>query len=171
MYKRCGYFCIVTSEEMSALDAYELYRGRDVSEKLFSMEKTFLGSRSFRVHSDVSMSTKLFVEFIALIIRQRFYNLLKNEVKKLPVKKNYMTVPAALGELKKIYLTRVNNSVYQLDQPLTKTQQTILKAFGLTKDDVSVELAKISKILKAADAEMAREPEENSEEENDNGEA
>ena len=32
-------------------------------------------------------------------------------------------------------------------------------------------LAKISKILKAADAEMAREPEENSEEENDNGEA
>ena len=60
MYRRCGYFCIVTSEEMSALDAYELYRGRDVSEKLFSMEKTFLGSRSFRVHSDVSMSTKLF---------------------------------------------------------------------------------------------------------------
>ena len=41
----------------------------------------------------------------------------------------------------------------------------------LTKDDVSVELAKISKILKAADAEMAREPEENREEENDNGEA
>ena len=82
-----------------------------------------------------------------------------------------MTVPAALGELKKIYLTRVNNSVYQLDQPVTKTQQTILKAFGLTKDDVSVELAKISKILKAADAAMAREPKENSEEENDNGEA
>ena len=82
-----------------------------------------------------------------------------------------MTVPAALGELKKIYLTRVNNSVYQLDQPVTKSQQTILKAFGLTKDDVSVELAKISKILKAADTEMAREPEENSEEENDNGEA
>ena len=171
MYKRCGYFCIVTSEEMSALDAYELYRGRDVSEKLFSMEKTFLGSRSFRVHSDVSMSTKLFVEFIALIIRQRFYNLLKNEVKKLPVKKNYMTVPAALGELKKIYLTRVNNSVYQLDQPLTKTQQTILKAFGLTKDDVLVELAKITKLLKAADAEMPQKPEENNEEENDNGEA
>ena len=123
------------------------------------------------MHSEVSMSTKLFVEFIALIIRQRFYNLLKNEVKKLPVKKNYMTVPAALGELKKIYLTRVNNSVYQLDQPLTKTQQTILKAFGLTKDDVLVELAKITKLLKAADAEMPQKPEENNEEESDNGEA
>ena len=82
-----------------------------------------------------------------------------------------MTVPAALGELKKIYLTRVNNSVYQLDQPLTKTQQTILKAFGLTKDDVLVELAKITKLLKAADAEMPQKPEENNEEENDNGEA
>lgn len=170
LYKRCGYFCIVTSEKMDAHEAYELYRGRDVSEKLFSMEKTFLGSRSFRVHSDESMSTKMFVEFIALIIRQRLYNLLKNEMKKLSVKKNYMTVPAALGELKKIYLTRINNSIYQLDQPLTKTQQTILKAFGLTKEDVSVELAKIAKILKNADVETPTESEEITEEEDDDGE-
>ena len=123
------------------------------------------------MHSDESMSTKMFVEFIALIIRQRLYNLLKNEMKKLPVKKNYMTVPAALGELKKIYLTRVNNSIYQLDQPLTKTQQTILKAFGLTKEDVSVELAKIAKILKDADAETPPETDENTEEGDDYGEA
>ena len=31
----CGYFCIITSKEMTAKDALELYKSRDESEKLF----------------------------------------------------------------------------------------------------------------------------------------
>ena len=31
----CGYFVIITSEKMTAKEALELYKGRDVSEKLF----------------------------------------------------------------------------------------------------------------------------------------
>ena len=45
----CGYFAIITSETMSAEQAYILYKGRDASEKLFGADKTFLGSRSMRV--------------------------------------------------------------------------------------------------------------------------
>lgn len=44
--KLCGYFCIITSEEMSAKEALELYKSRDASEKLFRADKTFLGNRS-----------------------------------------------------------------------------------------------------------------------------
>lgn len=31
----CGYFCIITSKQMTAKEALELYKGRDASEKLF----------------------------------------------------------------------------------------------------------------------------------------
>src|SRR5699024_6462962 len=73
----CGYFCIVTSEEMTASQALIHYKGRDVSEKLFSADKSFIGSKSMRVQTTQALSAKIFVEFIALIVRNRMYNLLK----------------------------------------------------------------------------------------------
>ena len=36
----CGYFCIITSEKMTAEQALIQYKGRDISEKLFSAEFT-----------------------------------------------------------------------------------------------------------------------------------
>ena len=146
-YSRCGYFCIITSEKMSARDAYLQYRGRDASEKLFCADKSFLGSRSMRVHSPEAVSAKIFIEFIALIIRQRIYNLLKDQMLKLPTKRNYMTVPAAIRELEKIELVRINDGKYQLDHAITRTQETILTSFGMTKDQVMAEAAAISAAL------------------------
>ena len=98
----CGYFCIVTSEEMTASQALIHYKGRDVSEKLFSTDKSFIGSKSMRVQTTQALSAKIFVEFIALIVRNRMYNLLKETMLRLETKPNYMTVPAALRELEKI---------------------------------------------------------------------
>ncbi|SFR86357.1 hypothetical protein SAMN02910262_02260 [[Clostridium] aminophilum] len=40
----CGYFCIITSEKMTASQALVQYKGRDISEKLFRSDKTFIGS-------------------------------------------------------------------------------------------------------------------------------
>ena len=98
----CGYFCIVTSEEMSASQALVHYKGRDMSEKLFRTDKTFIGSKSMRSHSEETLSARIFVEFIALIVRNRIYNLLKETLLRLDSRPNYMSVPAALRELEKI---------------------------------------------------------------------
>ena len=62
----CGYFCIVTSEEMTAREALTLYKSRDDSEKLFRGDKSYLGDRTMRVYTDESTSAKLFIEFVAL---------------------------------------------------------------------------------------------------------
>lgn len=143
----CGYFCIVTSEKMSAAEAYALYSGRDASEKLFATDKSFLGSNSMRVHTKESLSAKIFIEFIALIIRQRIFNLLKEQMLRLPTRQNYMTVPAAIRELEKIELIRINNSNYRLDHAITKTQEIILNSFGITKDQVIRKATVISTLL------------------------
>lgn len=142
--KLCGYFVIITSEKMTAKEALEIYKSRDASEKLFMTDKTFLGNNCVRVDSDESAASKIFIEFIALIIRNRMYNYLQDEKKKLAKKPNYMSVPAAIRELDKIEMARQLDGVYRLDHAVTATQKAILKAFGLTEDFVKEKAKEIS---------------------------
>lgn len=146
--KLCGYFCIVTSEKMSAKDAINLYKSRDASEKLFRGDKSYLGDRSLRVYSDESIASKIFIEFIALILRCSIYTHLKDEMKKLNQTPNYLTVPAALRELEKIEMVRQLDDVYRLDHAVTAKQKTILEAFGINADHVKYKAACISEELK-----------------------
>jgi transposase len=145
--KLCGYFVIITSDKMTAKEALEIYKGRDASEKLFLSDKTFLGNGSLRVGSDESLTNKVFIEFVALIIRNRMYNCLKDAMKEMAKKSNYMTVPAAIRELDKIEMGRQLDGVYRLDHAVTARQKTILAAFGITDTDVKYRADEISKRL------------------------
>lgn len=142
---------IITSEKMSAKEALELYKGRDSSEKLFLSDKSFLGNHCLRTSTEESSNSKLFVEFIALIIRNKMYNYLKESLKEMPKKQNYMTVPAAIRELDKIEMSRQLDGVYRLDHAVTATQKTILKAFGLSDANIRYRAEEISKILADTD--------------------
>lgn len=144
----CGYFVIVTSDKMSAKDALHIYKSRDMSEKAFRGDKTYLGDKSLRVHSTESTSAKIFIEFVAMIIRNKMYTCLHDEMKRLNKKPNYMTVPAAIRELEKIELTRQADDVYRLDHAVTKTQKNILNAFGLTDKNIEYRARWISEELK-----------------------
>ena len=116
---------------MTAKEALELYKSRDASEKLFRGDKTYLGNKSLRVHSDESVHAKIFVEFVALIIRNKIYTSLKDEVINNEHKENFMTVPAAIKELEKIEMIRQLDGKYRLDHAVTATQKAILKAFAM----------------------------------------
>lgn len=144
----CGYFVIVTSEKMSAQEAIEIYKSRDASEKLFRGDKTYLGDKSLRVYSDESAAAKIFVEFVALILRCKMYTGLKDALKEMDNRPNYMSVPAAIGELEKIEMVRQLDGVYRLDHAVTATQKIILKAFGINAERVKYKAAYISDELK-----------------------
>ena len=146
-----GYFCIITSEKMSAKEAIELYKSRDTSEKLFRGDKSYLGNKSIRVYSEESARAKIFVEFVAMILRCKMYTKLKEEMKKLEKKPNYMTVPAALKELEKIEMVRQLDNVYRLDHAVTANQKTILNAFGLDANHIKYNASELSKELKKAE--------------------
>ena len=121
---------------------------RDSSEKLFLSDKTFLGNHCLRVGSDESAAAKIFIEFVALIIRNRMYNYLKDAMKEMAKKPNFMTVPAAVRELDKIEMARQLDGVYRLDHAVTATQKIILKAFGITEANVNYRIEEISRILR-----------------------
>lgn len=145
-----GYFCIITSEHMTAKEALLLYKNRDASEKLFRGDKSYLGDKSLRIYGDSAAESKIFIEFLALIIRNRIYNCLKEEWIKLEKRPNDMTVPAAIKELEKIEMVRLTDNKYRLDHAVTATQKTILKAFGMDTDIIKYYAAEISSILKEA---------------------
>ena len=147
----CGYFCIVTSQKMTAKEALELYKSRDASEKLFRGDKSYLGNKSMRVYTDESVSAKIFIEFVALIIRNRFYTLIKDENEKLESRQNYMTVPAAIRELEKIEMIRGMDKIYRMDHAITATQKTILGAFGINVSYIKKQVNRISEQLRIAD--------------------
>lgn len=145
--KLCGYFCIITSREMTAADALDLYKSRDASEKLFRGDKSYLGERSMRTYHDEPMHAKIFIEFVALIVRNKIYTCLKDRMREQQKKKNYMTVPAALKELDKIEMIRQMDGVYRLDHAVTATQKDILQAFNMTAATVKKEAGALGRQL------------------------
>lgn len=165
--EQCGYFCIITSTEMTVSQALIHYKGRDISEKLFSTDKSFIGSKSNRVHTSESLSAKLFIEFIALIVRNRIYNLLKETMLRLDTKPNYMTVPAALRELEKIEMVRRSKDHYRLDHAVTKRQKVILSSFGMDENNIRDIASGIGNLLSKNQSLMTNTDSQNEEEYDD----
>lgn len=145
--KLCGYFVLVTSEKMTAADALATYKSRDGSEKLFSGDKSYLGDRSYRVHSTESVENKIFIEFVALVIRNRFFTYLKDYIRKSEKKENFLTVPAAIRELEKIEMVRLSDGNYRIDHAVTKHQKEILQAFGMTERNIREQAVRINEML------------------------
>ena len=131
---------------MTAAQALDLYKGRDASEKLFRGDKSYLGNKSFRVHTSESVHAKIFIEFVALIIRSRFYTCLKGQMQK-GGKKNYMTVPAAIRELEKIELIRQSDRGYRMDYVVVAAQEEIKTAFRMMMANVGVQATVIKEDL------------------------
>ena len=75
----CGYFCIITSEKMSAKEALFLYKSRDTSEKLFRGDKTYLGDKSERVYSSESVASKVLLNLLRLSYETKYIPFLRKE--------------------------------------------------------------------------------------------
>lgn len=102
-----------------------------------------------RVYHDEPTHSKIFIEFVALIIRNKIYSCQKERMKEIHKKKNYMTVPAAIRELDKIELIRQADGVYRLDHAVTATQKDILQAFNLTAANVDKEVKELGNKLRS----------------------
>ena len=100
-----------------------------------------------RVCTDERTSSKILIEFVALVIRCRLYTYIRDAFKNDPSKPNYATVPAAIRELEKIEMSRGYDGVYRLDHAVTKRQKDILRCFGMDADMVKLRAEQIGRIL------------------------
>lgn len=123
-----GFFFIITSEDMDAIKALDIYRGRDNIEKMFRSLKSGIDFNKARVHTTETLKAKVFVTFIAMIIRNELFQKTK-EIRKRN-RKSY-TIPGILSELENIECTRNNVVKYRRKYALTAKQKQILKQFGI----------------------------------------
>lgn len=132
--KKCGFSILVTSEEMTALEAYEAYSKRDCVEKTFRALKSSLGMYSIGVHSEESIHGKTFIWFIASILRSLIF--IKTSSLRIKDKKRY-TVPAILNALDAVKADRdLNTNKYTRRYRSDKTQASIFSACGINDEDV-----------------------------------
>ena len=87
------------------------------------------------MYSEESARAKIFVEFVAMIVRCKMYIKLKEEMKKLD----------------KIEMVRQLDNIYRLDHAVTANQKVILKAFGLNANSIKYFASELSKELKKAE--------------------
>lgn len=133
-YAECGFFALATSEDLSAEEALSIYRERDAVEKLFETMKTGMDCKKFRVYSDDSLKTKVFIIFVATILRSQIHRGLKSV--RGNDRKNF-TVPAALHELDKILAIRQEDGSFSRVRKLTAQQKKIVSAFDVSDKDLT----------------------------------
>lgn len=129
-----GYFCLISSNELTASETLDIYRKRDGIEKIFRMLKSELNYDTFRVHSDSSLINKTFIMFIAVIIRNEIHNRLFELCQK--DRKSY-TVNSTLRILNEIEITKNSKGIYVSKYALTAKQNKVLKALNIKESAIN----------------------------------
>lgn len=125
-----GYFFILTSDEaLHSSDVISIYRNKDVIEKNFDNLKNAVDAKRLRTHSLQATEGKLFISFLALILRSHLMN-----VSKTWLHSQSASLDKLLWELRKIKVAKIGHSY--LHNPLTKKQKDILALFGLAEKDI-----------------------------------
>ena len=125
---RAGFFILLSNDlNLNSHDTLTIYRGKDVIEKNFDQLKNSLDFKRLRTHVNKTTEGKVFVGFIALILRSHLLRKIKENVQI----KN-LTLDKALRELRKIKSVIFEDSSRML-LPVTKTQRTILDAVDLSE--------------------------------------
>jgi hypothetical protein len=119
-----GWVILISNHVSCALEALQIYRGKDVVEKGFLRMKTCLDLARLRVHSDEAMQNKLFIGFIALIITAHIHKVMaENQFYKSWSMKKMLKI------LERLKIHYIKND--RIISPLTKDQKTIFEAFNL----------------------------------------
>ena len=94
-----------------------------------------------RVHTTESLKSKVFITFIAMIVRNEMFQKMEELRKK---NRKAYTVPGILSELENIECTRNSVGKYRRKYALTSKQKQILKQFGMDEKYIDAGISKFS---------------------------
>jgi transposase len=119
-----GWMILLGNKRMSAQEAHDVYRSKDVVEKAFFRFKNNMSLNRLRVHSDERMKNKMFISFIALILISHIDRIMhKNNLYRT------MTIEKLFITLNKLKTVHINGNKFL--SPITKTQREIFNNFGV----------------------------------------
>jgi hypothetical protein len=121
-----GFFCILSSKVRNPIEALSIYRTKEVVENSFDDLKNQLDMRRLRVHDSQAMDSRLFLQFLSLILICHIRNTLccHDELKNLTVRETMETLESFI----RIKYTGRHGQVYTEMGP---KQRKILEAFAV----------------------------------------
>ncbi len=139
-YRMLSFYTIITDKKMTIPEVMEQYKLRDRVEKSFMCIKTNFNLKAFYTHSNNTTLSKVFVCFIASIIRSYLVDKTRKLREETKDTKSY-TVHSSILELSKIEATRtIFNTQRVIRYVLTKKQKKILQSFDIKEDEIDEEL-------------------------------
>lgn len=136
-----GFHVLATSEQMTALEACNIYRARDSSEKQYMVMKSKLGLDVYRAGSDKSIGGRQFVAFVAGILRNEIHLSCNRMLEETGHKTRY-TTQEVLKELNTIRIKRLPGDEYALVMDLSARDEFTLKHLGISKSKLEEYAAK-----------------------------
>ena len=124
--KYAGFFAILTTKKMDALDVLRIYRDKDVVEKCFDDLKNQLDLKRLRMHSSGRISARIFVQFIALILLSQIQRTIREHSLA-----DRFSPRLLLGELESLTIIHYAGKYNDILSEISKTQRQILEAFSI----------------------------------------
>jgi transposase len=127
-----GFFCILTNVKMDSGELLKIYRRKDVVENCFDDLKNSLDMNRLRTHSSTAMDSRLFIQFIALILISQVRSVAATAIqnKKMP----FMTVREIMEAMECIVRITYSGRYGSTVSEVAPLQRDIASAFGLVLD-------------------------------------
>jgi transposase len=117
-----GFFAIMTNEVMDSGELLDIYRRKDIVENCFDDLKNSLDMRRLRVHSSPAMDSRLFIQFLALILISKL-RLLTRDVPEL----KYLSIREVMEAMECVTQVSVSDSNVSVTTELGPLQRILLK--------------------------------------------
>jgi len=124
-----GFFCILTNVKTDSGELLEMYRRKDVVENCFDDLKNALDMKRLRIHSSATMDSRLFIQFIALILISRIRSIAA--VAKQNKEMRYLTVREIMEAMECVVRITYSGRYGSTISEIAPLQQDIINAFGL----------------------------------------
>jgi transposase len=107
----------------------EVYRKRDIVENCFDDLKNILDMKRLRIHSSATMDSRLFIQFIALILISRIRTLVAEAKQNKEMR--FLTVREVMEAMECIVRITYSGRYGSTISEIAPLQQDIVNAFGL----------------------------------------
>lgn len=122
-----GFFCIFSSCVKEPMEALRIYRAKESVENSFDDLKNQLDMKRLRIHSASAMDTRIFLQFLALILVCRIRDISRED----KVLRNY-TVREIMEHMETLVRIKFEGRYGQIFSETSPLQRRIMDVFNLT---------------------------------------
>ena len=124
-----GFSCVLTNLKTDSSELLEMYRRKDIVENCFDDLKNSLDMKRLRIHSSATMDSRLFIQFLALILISRIRTVAAEA--KRDKKMRFMTVREIMEAMECVVRITYSGRYGSVLSEIAPLQKDILAAFDL----------------------------------------